>query len=639
MDKNKLGIVICTTKSNNLESGFRRIYQYNSEGWSSTVYDTGTELRKVTNNSKSDPVHLIQFQSDGCNLCIIQPIPGRKDYQSAWIFIHKDIVLLKGQLTSIMQEVENILKLDISDNKDKLDNIFNKTYQTKNSPNYAASSGNDYAVRYYGRESDFQYDINDLLGEFLYQSEYSEYKSVFLIDKGSGQTVTEAKDISKRKLKNNLPIELKDTFGFKPDSYSFRLTEGQDAIVIWTCPGFEKITKKGKTADDLVIEQTDIIKQVPCKFFKVIDKNTNQNLNVPFDYFRFKNAWNDISSTHDCFLFKMNDLQKGITATVKIRSYQEGEVIFNLDTLTSQNITIELKPESHEYNCQIITNIPDVRQIHFKIKTQHKLTGTEIPGFKFEHGPTETRINTLRASQSADSHIGESGTTRGGKNEPQNRVAPKDKKRGYWYVGVFILLIVGSICVWQICGSDKDEEAPTSSDLPEDSSHDDMTSDWDIAFDYLNNHTTLKKAEMDSLDALKGVYNMIKDYKFKDLAGFIESHKDSLMNIVCWKSLYDIAKKYDDKLGTYPSSEINIDDYLKYDFDKLKNLGNTINDNSARGTDNNRQNDTGQEESIKSNDKTTSQQEKPKSTSGSVSNPKKDNQGSGGSGNNQEAFK
>lgn len=37
MEKNKLGIVINTTKANNRTSGFRAIYRFNDDEWSSVV--------------------------------------------------------------------------------------------------------------------------------------------------------------------------------------------------------------------------------------------------------------------------------------------------------------------------------------------------------------------------------------------------------------------------------------------------------------------------------------------------------------------------------------------------------------------------------------------------------------------------
>ena len=157
MEKNKLGIVINTTKANNRTSGFRAIYRFNDDEWSSVVRDTGAELKKVTNNSASVPIHFIQFESNGCFYCIMQPIAGRNDYQSAWIFIHKDILLPKGELSSIIQKVEEILSFDVEDKKAELDNLFEKPYQTTNNPSYSVSSGDTYAVRYYGKGTELVY--------------------------------------------------------------------------------------------------------------------------------------------------------------------------------------------------------------------------------------------------------------------------------------------------------------------------------------------------------------------------------------------------------------------------------------------------------------------------------------------------
>ena len=98
MEKNKLGIVINTTKANNRTSGFRAIYRFNDDEWSSVVRDTGAELKKVTNNSASVPIHFIQFESNGCFYCIMQPIAGRNDYQSAWTVSYTHLTLPTSDL-------------------------------------------------------------------------------------------------------------------------------------------------------------------------------------------------------------------------------------------------------------------------------------------------------------------------------------------------------------------------------------------------------------------------------------------------------------------------------------------------------------------------------------------------------------
>ncbi len=140
MDNNKLGIVINTTKANNRTSGFRPIYSFNNDEWASVVRDTGAELKKVSNNATCDPIHFVQFVPNGCCYCVMQSIAGRKDYQSAWIFIHKDINLPKGTLSNVIKKVEEVLSFDVEDKKNDLDALFSTTYSTTESPSYPASS-------------------------------------------------------------------------------------------------------------------------------------------------------------------------------------------------------------------------------------------------------------------------------------------------------------------------------------------------------------------------------------------------------------------------------------------------------------------------------------------------------------------
>lgn len=258
MEKNKLGIVINTTKANNRTSGFRAIYRFNDDEWSSVVRDTGAELKKVTNNSASVPIHFIQFESNGCFYCIMQPIAGRNDYQSAWIFIHKDILLPKGELSSIIQKVEEILSFDVEDKKAELDNLFEKPYQTTNNPSYSVSSGDTYAVRYYGKGTELVYTQSSILEDYLYQSEYCKYKSVFLIDKESGLQVSDAQDLSNTKLEKSFVIELpSERYGFKHNwgADSLRVTEGAQVRVRWTRSGYAPVDKQGRCSEDLLIQK------------------------------------------------------------------------------------------------------------------------------------------------------------------------------------------------------------------------------------------------------------------------------------------------------------------------------------------------------------------------------------------------
>lgn len=394
MENSKLGVVINTTKANNRTSGFRAIYSYNSDGWSSVVRDTGAELKKVTNNTASAPIHFIQFESNGCCCCIMQAIAGRKDYQSAWIFIHKDIILPKGEIISIIQKVEEVLSLDVEDKKAELDSLFEKSYATTNSPSYSVSSGDTYAVRYYGTGTDFMYTRSSVFDDFLYQSEYCKYKSVFLVDKESGQTVSDVQDLSNVKLEKSYVIEVpSELYGFKHnlESDSLRVTEGSSVQVRWTRSGYAPVDKKGKCSEDLLIQKSDCRRSFRLNLFRVIDKVTGDTLNIR-PKFEVK-CWVDDKTNPTTVYFREDELDN-ISCRVDLQSYESFNDILDLTKPNEKGeYVIELQPKQHVYNCSFETNIPDVHTIEFRIVTRYILNGSEIPGFRFEGTPSETKVN------------------------------------------------------------------------------------------------------------------------------------------------------------------------------------------------------------------------------------------------------
>lgn len=608
MENNKLGIVINTTKANNRTSGFRAIYSFNNEDWSSVVRDTGAELKKVANNSANDPIHFIQFISNGCCYCIMQSIAGRKDYQSAWLFIHKDIILPKGTLSSIIKKVEEVLSFDVEDKKEELDSLFNKTYSTTESPCFPSSTGDTYAVRYYGDGTHLMYDDSYVLEDYLYQSEYCKYKSVFLINKSKGQSVADATDLSDTKLQKSIVIDLpKDVDGFKPYSggsvisNAIRITEGTMIAVRWQRSGYVPVEKTGRTTDELLIQKSEYKKSFRVSLFRVIDKVTKKDLNVRPRF--ITSHWVDNQNNPQFYFFKEDDLNK-VSCHVDLATYHSFADNIDLTKPDSNGeFVIELQPEEHIYECYISTDIPDNRKIEFTIRTQHKLRGSEIPGFKFEGVPSETKLNELKAApQQTPTQPGvkapkggvnpKGGNTTKGGNEQQGTKGGNDsrdhhKKGTPWYqyaliAFLFMAVIAGGYMLYKFLFSDKPK---TEQSEPEPSK-----TDWEKAYDYLkkcDEKGIWNKSKMEDYAELKGVFNMMKDYEFDKLRSFIERHKDTLLNLESWSKLSDIVQKNKNKKGAYQPAVSNglikIKDYLEYNFGELEDVE-PIDESDSQGT-------------------------------------------------------
>ena len=597
MENNKLGIVINTTKANNRTSGFRAIYSFNNEDWSSVVRDTGAELKKVANNSANDPIHFVQFISNGCCYCIMQSIAGRKDYQSAWLFIHKDMNLPKGTLSSIIKKVEEVLSFDVEDKKEELDSLFNKAYPTTESPCFPVSTGDTYAVRYYGKGTNLMYDVNYVLEDYLYQYEYCKYKSVFLINKSKGQSVADATDLSDTKLQKCIVIDLpKDIDGFKPYSDGnvisnpIRITEGTTIAVRWQRTGYAPVEKTGRTTEELLIQKSEYKKYFRLSLFRVVDKVTKKDLNVKP---RFK-TWHRVDNENNpqFYLFKVDDLSK-VFCHVDLATYHS--FADNLDLTkpdSNGEYVIELQPEEHIYKCCISTDIPDNRKIEFTIRTQHKLRGSEIPGFKFDGVPSVTRLNKLKAApQQAPTQPGVN-APKGGNNPKggssakgangQKESGWKDntgevkKKKGtpwYQYAIIALLAIVLAFGAYVLYCFLFPEEKPAVNTEWARGQVDE--SEWDKAYTYLSGHdASWVKSEMESYSELKGIYAMINSYDFKKLKSFIDGHPD-LKDLEPWSRLYEIVSNNKNKRGTFKkvsNDSIDIEEYLNTDFSSIEDL-------------------------------------------------------------------
>lgn len=593
MENNKLGIVINTTKANYRTSGFRSIYSFNSEDWATVVRDTGAELKKVT-NPKSAPVHLVQFLSDGCCYCIMQLIAGRKDYQSAWLFIHKDINLPKGTLSSVIKKIEEVFSFDVEDKKDELDALFSQTYPTSENPSYPASTGDAYAVRYYGEGTDLMYTDSHVLDDYLYQYDYCSYKSVFLVNKTKEQIVSDAEDLSDSKLKKSVVIDLpKEIDGFKPYSggslitHAVRITEGTSVAVRWQRTDYAPIDKKGCTTDELLIEKSEYKRSFRLNLFHVVDKVTKKPLKVT-PRFTLQH-WVDNNQNPTNVFFKEDDLRK-ISCSVSLEGYLSYSDLLDLTKPNANGeFVIEMQPEEHIYKCYIPSDIKDNREIEFTINTKYKLHGDEIPGFKFEGRPSETRRNKLTADSKQKSSASAGGTTAkhgdGGKGisgkgkksveiEKESHKSENRSKGTSWTNVAFYALIAIAIClIGYVMYTEliqKDEIETTDPGVEEQ-----PRTNWDRTFEYLkNNDTAWGKFAMEQDPELKGVYAMIKDFKFKELKSFIDKHED-LQTIDHWKRLYEIASKYNDKKGTFKAKNdsINIEEYLKTDFASKEDAG------------------------------------------------------------------
>lgn len=349
-----------------------------------------------------------------------------------------------------------------------------------------------------------------------------------------------------------------------------RVTEGTLVRVRWTRSGYAPVDKQGSCKEELLIQKTECKRSFFRDQFQVVDKVTRKTLNVHPKF--IGEHWVDNQKNPSIVFFREDDLNS-VPCCVELQTYESFSGTLDLTQPNEKGeFVIELQPEQHIYKCCIDTNIPDARTVEFEIKTQHRLNGSEIPGFQFDGTPSETRVNRLKCSvmpsvgRTATSISCENYTSR---EDGNDYTAKERNKKGshrlkYILVGGLITVIVVAYCVvhWIASSSDKPQNTEVVSDACSDSA-----SDWNKAVEYLRqNNTKWIESDMENYSALKGVYAMIKNFEFKRLKSFIDNHSD-LKDINEWGRLYKIAEENNDKKGVCPTDEcIDVESYLETDW-------------------------------------------------------------------------
>lgn len=145
----------------------------------------------------------MSFDSSGCFITQMKALNGRiGDFLAGWIYIPNTIEASGDEILTAYNYVRNILSMsNITDMKEDIDSFFSKEYSSKEvAAQYAESRGQFYGIRYLGH-----YSLKEIVGEHRYQPYYSDYKVVFLLNKGDEVSVAKEaynyfKDLTKNEI-------------------------------------------------------------------------------------------------------------------------------------------------------------------------------------------------------------------------------------------------------------------------------------------------------------------------------------------------------------------------------------------------------------------------------------------------------
>ncbi|MCQ2135649.1 MAG: hypothetical protein MJY67_01900 [Bacteroidales bacterium] len=180
----KIGIVITRVGGST-----ERLFSCNTDGWENRISSERERLEHLVLPDERIPVfYMLSFNDAGCYFRVMRVLSNKsKSYISINIFIPcgvkidgKDMSNLTDAATELIETIdENTQEVSA----DQLAVFCQNEYKPEG-PNYPRPRSKEMAYRFYGKGSG-EFTLRDLLSQ-LYQACYSDYDSVFIIDKGAG---------------------------------------------------------------------------------------------------------------------------------------------------------------------------------------------------------------------------------------------------------------------------------------------------------------------------------------------------------------------------------------------------------------------------------------------------------------------
>lgn len=157
----------------------------NKGAWTNKVVDIREYLKLFTGLHDTDnDVTFISFDEGGCFLTQLKALKSRGgDFLSGWIYIPNTIEISGTEVLNAYNYVRNVLtQSSIADIKSDIEDFFSRSFPKKAFPiKYQPTSGDKYGVRYI----DKFYSLSEILDTNRYQSYYSSYRAIFLLQDGS----------------------------------------------------------------------------------------------------------------------------------------------------------------------------------------------------------------------------------------------------------------------------------------------------------------------------------------------------------------------------------------------------------------------------------------------------------------------
>lgn len=564
----KLGLILKLTSE-----GEREVFSLNkNDVWGKYASDARTSTKELTNfDETAKMVFSLRFLgTDGILICIVKARPqgsGRPfDNTAAWIHIPAKMNISGNEIVSIIEKVKDV----ISAHKeiDSLKSVFEIEYPNKDVlfsdlSLVKSDDSAEFAARSYGNGT--EYALHELLGNYIVQKEYNDYKGIFLLETSSGISLKN-NNILKSKIKPICTVNPPDeNMGFRANignpltsfNKSIEVFDQTRITVLWKKEGYSEIRKEfiasyentNKSPIGIEIDPSECKRIVLRSWIKVYNKESNRpigNCSITI---------NGQSFSSDKMEILESDFDKGVQLKVSSRGYED-----NITNNIILNDRIKIKMDELVHKKEYILPVEEGKGLsvdaRITIETRREYNGLPLKGYYSDHG------NLLRYS---------------------NNLKLKIK---YFVFGFASLICVGLLYAGyeaadrfmdnhvirfalppiQKIEEEKNEITYDNSDSEKKEISNSENSAKAVAIEYLENNSIWVKDSLDAYPYLEGLYNDLNEFNFEKLR--IE-WKNKLNDSQKFSNVIDTINKLENSqkgrynLNADKDKDIKIDDYIK----------------------------------------------------------------------------
>lgn len=339
--------------------------------------------------SERSVIFLRFLGSQGYLICIFQARPensGRPyDGAAAWIHIPASAILSGTETVQLIDDVEAALSNAKGIDYMRLEGIFEKEYQAHNyTPIIASigSNGNSYAVRYYGKGTDYQ--LNELLGDCIAQPDYAKHKAVFFLR--SSEQIAFSCQVINTPLKPTCIITPPDSNdGFfpyfvdgEPFASPIQVLIGTRIKIVWKKQGFQDIHKEfDATANAKMVNTANKIEQEEIKFAVLKQWFKVHSNGKPLDSYII--SIDNKNMTANELYLPMNKKDVAVRIEVRSNGYKPFQKNMRLDP--QMNIPMERIMNHYEFSIPMYDGRDLISNGKVIIETNKELMKSPIKGY------------------------------------------------------------------------------------------------------------------------------------------------------------------------------------------------------------------------------------------------------------------